>query len=137
MARNKRRKALSSATVISRKGVEISRSTMNRQFKQTSSLVLSLLFRATLILRQKWRRFYSHALLSSTLPAPLSGSVVVMGKANVYGTGNIRFGENVLLLSESHLETQQMDPLKLATMLCSPPVFTLSPWQRSGSALAR
>ncbi len=80
---------------------------MNRQFKQTSSLVLSLLFRATLILRQKWRRFYSHALLSSTLPAPLSGSVIVMGRANVYGTGNIRFGENVLLYPNLHLETQQ------------------------------
>lgn len=106
MARNQRGKALSSATVVSRKGVEISRSGMNRKFKQKASLILSLLFRTTFILREKWRRLYSHVLLSSRLPVPLSGSVIVLGRANVYGTGNIHFGENVLLYPNLHLETQ-------------------------------
>lgn len=79
---------------------------MNRKFKQKASLILSLLFRTTFILREKWRRLYSHVLLSSRLPVPLSGSVIVLGRANVYGTGNIHFGENVLLYPNLHLETQ-------------------------------
>jgi acetyltransferase-like isoleucine patch superfamily enzyme len=79
---------------------------MNRQIKQNISFTLSLLLRATLRLRQNVRRICRHALLASRVNSPLSGSVVVMGKANVYGTGNIRFGENILLYSDLHLETQ-------------------------------
>jgi acetyltransferase-like isoleucine patch superfamily enzyme len=79
---------------------------MNRQFKQRVSFMISLLLRATVAARQGSRRLMRHALLASRVNSPLSGSVVVMGKANVYGTGKIRFGENVLLYPNLHLETQ-------------------------------
>lgn len=52
------------------------------------------------------RRLSAHAALSSDLLPRLPASVVVLGRASVFGTGNIRFGENVLLYSDLHLETQ-------------------------------
>lgn len=79
---------------------------MNRQIKQKTSYVLSLFMRATFFIRQNARRISRHALLASRVNSPLNGSVVVMGKVNVYGTGNIRFGEHILLYPDLHLETQ-------------------------------
>jgi len=79
---------------------------MNRQIKQNISNILLPFLRATTFLRQNTRRICRHALLASRVKSRLSGSVVVMGKANVYGTGDIRFGENILLYPDLHLETQ-------------------------------
>lgn len=79
---------------------------MNREIKQIASIILSKFLRATFLLRRNSRRLFRHAMLSSRLNSELRGSVVVMGKANVYGTGNIRFGENALLYPDLHLETQ-------------------------------
>jgi acetyltransferase-like isoleucine patch superfamily enzyme len=79
---------------------------MNRFIKGNLSLILSPLLRASSNLREKTARLFNHALLSSRLTIPLGGSVVVLGKSNVYGTGNIRVGDNVLLYPNLHLETQ-------------------------------
>jgi acetyltransferase-like isoleucine patch superfamily enzyme len=57
-------------------------------------------------LREKTARLFNHALLSSRLSIPLGESVVVLGRSYVYGTGNIRVGDNVLLYPNLHLETQ-------------------------------
>ncbi len=52
------------------------------------------------------RRVYSHAALAAHLKTPLPASVVVLGRVIVYGTGQIHFGQDVLLYPDLHLETQ-------------------------------
>src|ERR1700733_12825148 len=79
---------------------------MNRLIKGSLSPILSLFLRATSNFREKMARLFNHALLSARLTIPLGESVVVLGKSNVYGTGNIRVGKNVLLYPNLHLETQ-------------------------------
>jgi acetyltransferase-like isoleucine patch superfamily enzyme len=79
---------------------------MNRLIKGNLSPILSLFLRTSSNLREKAARLFNHALLSSRLTIPLGKSVVVLGKSNVYGTGNIRVGDNVLLYPNLHLETQ-------------------------------
>jgi acetyltransferase-like isoleucine patch superfamily enzyme len=79
---------------------------MNRLIKGSLSPILSLFLRATSNFREKTARLFNHALLSSRVTIPLGESVVVLGKSNVYGTGNIRVGNNVLLYPNLHLETQ-------------------------------
>lgn len=51
-------------------------------------------------------RVFAHASLASDLACRLSPSVVVLGKISVFGTRNIRIGENALLYPALHLETQ-------------------------------
>jgi acetyltransferase-like isoleucine patch superfamily enzyme len=79
---------------------------MNQLIKGSLSPILSLFLRTSSNLREKTARLFNHALLSSRLTIPLGESVVVLGKSNVYGTGNIRVGRNVLLYPNLHLETQ-------------------------------
>lgn len=86
---------------------------MNNKFKQRAGFILSLLFRPGFSVREKWRRLYSHTQLSLTLPVPLCGSAVVLGRVNVYGTGNIHFGENVLLYPNLHLETHESGSIEI------------------------
>lgn len=79
---------------------------MKREFKSVASRGLAALFRSTRKLRRHLRRLWAHAALAADLLPRLPPSVVVLGRASVFGTGNIRFGENVLLYSDLHLETQ-------------------------------
>ncbi len=67
---------------------------------------LRMLLRATAGMREQARRLHAHAALAADLNQPLPASVVVLGRASVYGTGNIRFGEKALLYPGQHLETQ-------------------------------
>ncbi len=62
--------------------------------------------RSTARLREYARRIWSHADLSAQLDEALPASAVVLGCSQVYGTHRIRFGENVLLYPNLHLETQ-------------------------------
>jgi acetyltransferase-like isoleucine patch superfamily enzyme len=62
--------------------------------------------RLTLGLRESGRRLYFHADLAAQLREPLPGSVVVLGQARVYGSGQFRFGRDTLLYPDLHLETQ-------------------------------
>jgi acetyltransferase-like isoleucine patch superfamily enzyme len=68
---------------------------------------LRTLLQATLGLRENVRRLYSHAALAAQLRQPLPASVVVLGRTLVYGTANIRFGQDALLYPDLHLETQE------------------------------
>ena len=52
------------------------------------------------------RRIYSHAALAAHLKTELPASVVVLGRATVYGTGQVHFGNDILLYPDLHLETQ-------------------------------
>jgi serine acetyltransferase len=80
---------------------------MARQLKKSLSFVVSIFLRLFIFPWHKWRRLYFHAQLSTMLPAPLNESVVVLGTVQVQGTGNVRFGQNVLFYPNVHLETQQ------------------------------
>ena len=62
--------------------------------------------RLTSKLFESVRRVYSHAALAAHLKTPLPASVVVLGRAIVYGTGQIHFGNDILLYPDLHLETQ-------------------------------
>jgi acetyltransferase-like isoleucine patch superfamily enzyme len=86
---------------------------MNRLIKRNLSSILSPFLRVSSTLHDKLGRLFNHALLSSKLPIPLSESVVVLGRSNVYGTGNIRLGENVLLFPNLYLETQESGSIEI------------------------
>ena len=62
--------------------------------------------RRTAHLREAAGRIWSHAELAAQLQDALPASVVVLGRSLVYGTQRIRFGDNVLLYPDLHLETQ-------------------------------
>ena len=67
---------------------------------------LRLTLRATAPLRESTRRLLAHATLAADLNQPLPPSVVILGRAHVYGSANIRFGRDTLLYPDLHLETQ-------------------------------
>jgi acetyltransferase-like isoleucine patch superfamily enzyme len=52
-----------------------------------------------------WRRLRAFARVSSKLSLPLPVSTVILGDAQVYGTGRVRFGERLLLYPGQYLET--------------------------------
>jgi acetyltransferase-like isoleucine patch superfamily enzyme len=79
---------------------------MRRRLKSSFVALLSSLYRATSGLRRNLLRLRSHAALSSRLAVPLDASVVVMGPAEVHGTGRIRFGRDALLYPALYLETE-------------------------------
>ncbi len=70
------------------------------------SKAISTLLRATRSVQSGMCRLWHHARLASQLQYPLPASVVVEGRAYVYGTGAIRIGENALLYPHLYLETQ-------------------------------
>lgn len=69
--------------------------------------------RATAALSESSRRLYHHASLAAHLRHKLPTSVVVLGRARVYGTGAIHFGEAALLYPDLHLETQDSASITL------------------------
>jgi acetyltransferase-like isoleucine patch superfamily enzyme len=79
---------------------------MKRKLKSLTSTVLSAFLRNTRQLRENRRRLFAHAALAADLTTPLPSSAVVLDRISVFGTRNIRIGENVLFYPELHLETQ-------------------------------
>ena len=67
---------------------------------------LRIVLRLTSKLFESASRIYSHAALAAHLKTHLPASVVVLGRATVYGTGQIHFGNDILLYPDLHLETQ-------------------------------
>ena len=80
---------------------------MRGKFKLILSTLLASVYRATEGVRRNLRRIQSHAELASSLALPLDASVVVLGPAEVQGTGMIRFGKDVLLYPALYLETEE------------------------------
>jgi acetyltransferase-like isoleucine patch superfamily enzyme len=62
--------------------------------------------KATLGLRESLRRLHAHASLAAQIAPALPASVVVLGRTQVFGTGAIHFGRDILLYPDLHLETQ-------------------------------
>jgi acetyltransferase-like isoleucine patch superfamily enzyme len=79
---------------------------MKRRIKSLLSAALSFFLGKTRNLRENLRRLHAHASLSADSVGPLPASAVILGKVSVFGTRNVRFGENVLLYPDLHLETQ-------------------------------
>lgn len=79
---------------------------MKPRLKGGLSSLLSFLYGSTRYWRRKLTRLYAHAALSADLEEPLPTSLVIEGLAFVEGTRNVRFGEQVLLYPNLHLETQ-------------------------------
>lgn len=80
---------------------------MKRALKTIIGTPLSAWLRLTRSLRENLRRIYAHAALAADISGSLPASLVALGRINVYGTGNIKFGEDILLYPEVHLETQE------------------------------
>jgi acetyltransferase-like isoleucine patch superfamily enzyme len=78
-----------------------------RRVKKSLSFIVSIFLRLFIFPWRKWQRLYFHAQLATMLPMPLNESAVVLGTVQIYGTGNISFGQNILLYPNVHLETQQ------------------------------
>ncbi len=73
--------------------------------KQILVVPLRLFFSATEALRESLRRLDAHARLAARLSVALPASAVVLGRAEVRGSGSVSFGENVLLYPALYLET--------------------------------
>ncbi len=74
--------------------------------KAMLSSMIAAWLRATKRLRKGLRRINAFSALAADLDVPLPPSVVVLGRAWVYGTGKVHFGEGTLLYPDLHLETQ-------------------------------
>ena len=75
-------------------------------FKSILSGAVATVLRATTGARESMRRVGAHARLAADLRVPLPISVVVLGRAWIYGTANLHFGQDALLYPDLHLETQ-------------------------------
>jgi acetyltransferase-like isoleucine patch superfamily enzyme len=73
--------------------------------KDLISRALAVGLRSTMRLRRNTRRLFAHAHLAAQLTTRVPASVVVLGQAQVYGTGRITLGENLLLYPDLYLET--------------------------------
>jgi len=78
-----------------------------RGMKSLLSALLAYGLRKTKNVGEAGRRIRAHAALSAHLRHSLPASAVVLGPCRVDGTGNIQFGEDVLLYPDLHLETQE------------------------------
>jgi acetyltransferase-like isoleucine patch superfamily enzyme len=76
---------------------------------------LRIALRVTSGLSERLRRLYGHAALGAQLNTSLPASVVVLGRAWVYGTGAIQFGADTLLYPDLHLETRDEARINLGS----------------------
>jgi acetyltransferase-like isoleucine patch superfamily enzyme len=80
---------------------------MRRQLKNLAASAASALYRGMAGLQENLQRLLSFAHLASKLKSPLDASVVVLGRASVYGTGRILIGRGSLLYPSLYLETEE------------------------------
>jgi len=114
VARHQGRHTLSGAAMVIKPDCQTRAPlSFHRRVKKVLSPVIASLIRITRYPRRNWRRLFAHASLSSELSFPLDGSTVVLGKATVCGTGNVRVGRNVLLYPNLYLETQNIGSIEI------------------------
>lgn len=86
---------------------------MSRNIKSFLSRLLASIYRATHGLRLNVSRIHNHAKLAAYLSAPLDASVVVLGPAEVHGTGRVRVGRDALFYPNLYLETEESGSIEL------------------------
>ena len=67
---------------------------------------LAFWFRTLAYPLRVWGRMRDFAALRARLSVPLPITTVVLGRANVYGTGRVRCGEGLLIYPNQYMETQ-------------------------------
>lgn len=80
---------------------------MRRTIKILIASSFKSYYRLTRGLRENLGRARNHAWLASFLAPPLDASVVVLGKAEVHGTGRVLIKQNCLLYPALYLETEE------------------------------
>jgi acetyltransferase-like isoleucine patch superfamily enzyme len=90
----------------SRSDRQISTKRSALSLKNLALMALSPFTLSSKHLSERFRRVWAHALLARDTNFPVPLSVVILGAAEIQGTGCVRFGENLLLYRELYLETQ-------------------------------
>ncbi len=80
---------------------------MPRSIKRWTSKILTPLAVGINALQKPWQRLWAHACLGAKIKTSLDPSVVVYSCPEVHGTGEIHFGNNLLLYRDLYLETQE------------------------------
>lgn len=72
-----------------------------------SALAAPMVFCSRLLFRllEGWQRVSAFAALRARLSVPLPTNTVVLGRANVYGTGRVHCGQGLLIYPHQHMET--------------------------------
>jgi acetyltransferase-like isoleucine patch superfamily enzyme len=76
-------------------------------FKRLATMMLSPFTLLSVRLRGTFGRAWAHALLARQTKSSVPLSLVILGAAEIQGTGRVRFGENLLLYRELYFETQE------------------------------
>lgn len=87
---------------------------MKRLLKIIIGKPLTAVLRLSRSARENLRRLQAHAALAADISSPLPASAVIEGRVHVYGTRNIRIGENVLFYPDIHLETREQASIQIA-----------------------
>lgn len=106
MGRDARWQGLPAATLVSPRQTMEKTSAREGGVKARFSAAIASVLRVTFGLGESMQRLWSHSSLSARLETALPASAVVLGRARVYGTANIIFGQDTLLYPDLHLETQ-------------------------------
>lgn len=88
---------------------------MSGSAKQLLAAPLTALLRVSAKGCEAARRLYSFASLAAQLKHSLPASTVVLGRQYVYGTAQVRFGQNCLLYPGAHFETQGAATLEIGS----------------------
>ena len=86
---------------------------MASSLKSVLSHTIAMSLRGTAKVRKYVRRIWAHAHLASHLSHRLPASVVVLGRAQVYGSGDIAIGEDALLYPGLYLETEGAGSIRI------------------------
>ena len=86
---------------------------MAKRAKEILAAPLSLVYRISAKPREVLRRLRSYARLRAALSYPLPSTTVVLGRIHVFGTGQVRCGEGLLLYPDLHFETQNEAEIEL------------------------
>jgi acetyltransferase-like isoleucine patch superfamily enzyme len=81
--------------------------------KHLAVMALSPLTLASVHLRGTFGRAWAHALLARQTKSSVPLSLVILGAAEIQGTGCIKFGENLLLYRELYFETQETGSIEI------------------------
>jgi len=86
---------------------------MSRSIKRWATKLLTPIAIGIHKVQLPWQRLWAHACLAAKIKTPLDPSVVVYGCPEIHGSGQIRFGKNLALYRELHLETREQGQILL------------------------